>query len=96
MIEIWSPRAIRHLEEAWDFISSDSPASADLVVERVFSAVDLLKTQPQMGRVGRVDGTRELAVPRTSYLIVYRVLAGALELIAILHGSQQWPDSFED
>ncbi len=91
MKEIWSPKALLQLEDLWDFIADDSKAAADSVVERIFASVDLLKTQPEMGRSGRMAGTRELVIPRTPYFIVYRVKRGGLELIALLHGSQRWP-----
>ncbi len=91
MKEIWSPKALLQLEGLWDFIADDSKAAADSVVERILLSVDLLKTQPEMGRSGRVAGTRELVIPRTPYFIVYRVKRGGLELIALLHGSQRWP-----
>lgn len=91
MKEIWSPKALGHLEQLWRFIAQDSEIAADQVVQRIFDSVDLLKTQPEMGRVGRLAGTRELVVPRTPYFVVYRVRRGGLELIAVLHGSQRWP-----
>ncbi|MGH9660026.1 MAG: type II toxin-antitoxin system RelE/ParE family toxin, partial [Bryobacteraceae bacterium] len=52
---------------------------------------DLLASQPQMGRPGRVLGTRELVVPDTPYIIPYRVRGERLELIAVFHGAQKWP-----
>ena len=73
MKEIWSPKALLQLEGLWNFIADDSKAAADSVVERIFASVDLLKTQPEMGRSGRMAGTRELVIPRTPYFIVYRV-----------------------
>ena len=91
MKEIWSPKALLQLEGLWNFIADDSKAAADSVVERIFASVDLLKTQPEMGRSGRMAGTREMVIPRTPYFIVYRVKRGGLDLIALLHGSQRWP-----
>ena len=91
MKEIWSPKALLQLEGLWNFIADDSKAAADSIVERIFASVDLLKTQPEMGRSGRMAGTREMVIPRTPYFIVYRVKRGGLDLIALLHGSQRWP-----
>ena len=58
---------------------------------RILEAVDLLEPQPEIGRPGRILGTRELVVPRTPYLIPYRVRKGRIELIAIFDGHQQSP-----
>jgi toxin ParE1/3/4 len=81
---IWSPRAIRHLVALRRNIGWDS--------ERILRAVDLLATQPGMGRPGRILRTRELVVPGTGYIIPYRVRGERLELIAVFHGRQRWPE----
>jgi plasmid stabilization system protein ParE len=91
MTVVWSRRAVRHLRALLDSISSDGPLRAELVAARILETVELLATQPHMGRPGRVVGTRELVVPRTPYLIPYRVRGQRLELIAVFHGRQKWP-----
>jgi toxin ParE1/3/4 len=88
---IWSPRAIRHLVALREHIAKDSEQNATLVAQRILHSVELLQTQPDMGRPGRVVGTRELVVPNTPYLIPYRVRRERLELIAVFHGHQKWP-----
>ncbi|MGD0772408.1 MAG: type II toxin-antitoxin system RelE/ParE family toxin [Candidatus Solibacter sp.] len=88
---IWSRRAIRHLVALRAYIARDSEQNAALVVTRILKAVDLLQTQPEMGRPGRVFGMRELVVPGTPYIIPYRVRGERLELIAVFHGRRQWP-----
>ena len=65
--------------------------NAALVAERILRAIDVLATQPQMGRPGRVPGTRELVIPDTGFIIPYRGRGERLELIAIFHGRQRWP-----
>ncbi len=88
---VWSPRAIRHLVALRDHIAQDSEQNAALVAQRILHSVELLQTQPDMGRPGRVVGTRELVVPKTPYIIPYRVRRESLELIAVFHGHQKWP-----
>ena len=91
MNAVWSPRAVRHLIALRQYIAKDSEQSAALVSQRILRAVELLRTQPGMGRAGRVAGTRELVVPNTPYIIPYRVRLGRLELLAVFHGRQRWP-----
>ena len=88
---IWSRRAIRHLGAIRAYIDRESDQNAALVAKRILKAVELLQTQPAMGRPGRVLGTRELVVPGTPYIIPYRVRGERLELIAVFHGRRQWP-----
>jgi addiction module RelE/StbE family toxin len=88
---IWSPRAIRHLTALREYIAEDSEQNAAAVAKRILNAVDLLSSQPEIGRPGRIAGTRELVVSGTPYIIPYRVHRGRLELIAVFHGRQRWP-----
>ena len=85
---IWSPRAIRHLIALREYIAKDSEENAARIAERLLGAVELLATQPEMGRPGRVLGTRELVVADKGYIIPYRVHRDRLELMAVFHGRQ--------
>jgi len=89
---IWSRRAIRHLIALRDYIAQDGADNASLVAERILNHVELLATQPQMGRPGRIVGTRELVIGGLPYIIPYRIRGERLELIAVFHGRQKWPD----
>ncbi len=88
---VWSRRAIRHLNELREYIEKDSEQNAALVARRIFKAVDLLESHPEMGRPGRVIGTRELVVTDSPYIIPYRVRRERLEFLAVFHGRQKWP-----
>ena len=88
----WSPRSIRHLKALHYYIAQDNLTAADGVARRILDSVELLEGHPRIGRPGRVAGTRELAVPGTPYVIPYRVRGERLELIAVFHGRQRWPD----
>jgi plasmid stabilization system protein ParE len=91
---VWTRRAIRHFVHLRGFIEKDSEHNAALVAGRILKAVDLLQLHPEIGRPGRVTGTRELVVPDTPFIIPYRVRRERLELIAVLHGRQKWPAKF--
>jgi toxin ParE1/3/4 len=91
---LWSRRAIANLTALRDYIAEDSPASAATVAQRVLKTVELLAEEPQIGRPGRISGTRELIVPGTPYIVPYRVRGDKLELIAVFHGRQNWPTHF--
>ena len=35
--------------------------------------------------------TRELVVPSTPYIVVYRVQEEYVEILRVIHGSRKWP-----
>ena len=92
MTVVWSRRAIENLVALRGYIAEDSPRSAGSVAHKILGAVELLTAQPHIGRPGRITGTRELVVAGTPYVIPYRVRGGRLELLAVFHGRQKWPD----
>jgi plasmid stabilization system protein ParE len=87
----WLRTALRNLDEEAAYIAADDPAAARLVVGRVLAAVDLLVDQPALGRPGRVPGTRELVVPKTRYLVPYRVRRDTIEILRVFHTSRRLP-----
>lgn len=88
---IWSRKAIRHLIALREYIAKDSEQNAGLIARRILDTADLLIAHPQMGRTGRVVGTRELVVPGTPYVIPYRVRHEHLEILAVFHGRRERP-----
>lgn len=90
---VWTPRARAERINAIDYIAEDSPSAALAQLNRIERQTDMLIPHPEMGRVGRRQGTRELVISRTPFIIVYRVKGKRIEVIRLLHGSQQWPSS---
>ena len=91
MTVVWSPRAIGHLAGLRAYIAREDPGAAVRTAATLLAAVDRLAELPNLGRPGRVSGTRELVVPGTRYVIPYRVRGERLEIIAVFHGRQRWP-----
>ena len=92
---VWSPEAIQDLISLRAYIAEESPAGARRIVARILHDVEhLLPDNPQMGRPGRVSGTRELVLPQTPYIVPYRVQRFTLQILRVFHGARRWPDSF--
>jgi toxin ParE1/3/4 len=85
----WTPISLRDLDALHSYISEDNSAAAIEVVETSLKGIEALTRNPQMGRTGRVPGTRELVI--TPYLIAYRPRKSVIEILAIIHGSRRWP-----
>jgi toxin ParE1/3/4 len=88
---VWSPRAIEHLAHLRAYIARDNPRAANRIASALLEAVERLAELPNLGRPGRVAGTRELVGPGTPYVIPYRLRADGLEVIAVFHERQKWP-----
>ena len=88
---IWPRRAIGHLTSLRRYVAEEAEGSAAPVARRILDAVALPATQPEIGRPGRIVGTRELVVPQTLYVIPYRIRRERLELPAVFDGRQRWP-----
>ncbi len=65
----WLRTALRNLDEEAVYIATDDPKAARLVVERILKSVISFVEQSNLGRPGRVAGTRELVVARTRYIV---------------------------
>ena len=90
----WTAPALRDLEAIGDYIAHDNPRAADRVVLRILDQTDLLATHPEIGRPGRIAGTRELVIADTPYIVPYRLRGAEIEILAVFHGARNWPERF--
>ena len=86
---IWSPQAIEDVEAIRAYVARDSPRYADLLVERLVSAVEHLETDPLSGRVvPEVGNDTVREIIHGNYRIVYRVRPDLLEIVTVFHGAR--------
>ncbi|PZD75478.1 Toxin RelE2 [Acaryochloris thomasi RCC1774] len=90
---VWLPAAVQDIIHIRTYISDNDPVSARNVAQRIDQSVSNLAKMPNMGRPGRLLGTRELVVSGTPYLAVYRVQNSRVEILRVLHGRQPFPDN---
>lgn len=88
---VWLKRALNDRDAQLDYIAKDNPMAAISQGDRIEDQVDQLLQHPQLGRLGRKQGTRELVISRTPFIVVYRIKGKRIELLRLLHGSQKWP-----
>ncbi len=91
----WTVFAMIDRKEIFDTIAADSKRNAVAVDDRIESQVDLLIDTPEIGRLGRISGTRELVIQRTPYIVAYKMEEEAIVILRVLHGARQWPSSLE-
>lgn len=91
----WRDEAKADAREALEYIAQDNLAAAYGVYGEIEQQqLALLADFPKMGRSGRVKGTREWVVARTPYIVAYRIKGDAVQVLRVLHGTQQWPRRF--
>jgi toxin ParE1/3/4 len=95
MTVVWSPEAIEDLTSLRAYIAEDDPAAAQAVVLRIIQHIEQsLPNHPQIGRPGRVAGTRELVVPKTPFIVPYRLQEHVIQILRVYHGARRWPEGF--
>jgi len=71
---IWSPLALGKLEESAKFIALDKQSAAKKWVNDIFDHVEMLCSQPEMGReVPELSDSRYREIVFGSYRIIYKI-----------------------
>lgn len=90
----WTRLAVEDLNLAYEYIAAENPSAARAVIARIESAVNTLRAHPEIGRSGRVEGTRELIISGTPFIVAYRIGRNRVEIVAVIHGARRWRTSF--
>jgi toxin ParE1/3/4 len=90
-----SPRASSDLIEIWSYIADDSVANADAFIDKLHETMQLLAGKPGSGRHREELAPGMQSFPFGWYIIFYRVVAGAIEIVRVLHGARDSENIFE-
>lgn len=88
---VWTRPAIQDRDHQIRYIAKENPTAAREQLRRIRKQYPVLGQHPEMGRPGRVPETCELIISRTPFVLVYRLTPEQVEILRMLHGSQQWP-----
>lgn len=89
---VWSPLDVKRASEIVDYISQDKPLAADNWINTVFTKVDQLKANPEIGRI--VPEIKELQFRELiygNYRIIYHIGIKQISILTIRHGKQILP-----
>ena len=87
----WLRSALRDLEAEVAYIEERDKEAAKQLYALIRGRVASLAQFPDLGRAGRVFGTRELVLERYPYIIPYRVKNDTVEVLRIFHTSRKQP-----
>ena len=87
----WTTDAADDLERICDYIATSRPRAAQNVAATIVARIADLERFPELGRRGRVEGTRELTFSSLPFVAIYELHSAEVHVLRILHGARQWP-----
>jgi addiction module RelE/StbE family toxin len=93
----WTKQALSDLEAIGDYIARDSPAIAQLFVNRIINSVIRLESFPQSGRIvpeAKRETIREVIF--RNYRIVYSLEDETIYILTIFHASKLATNLIDD
>lgn len=87
-------QALANLDDAVEYIAGNNHAAAKNVAQQIWQSSQLLALQPNLGRPGRVAGTRELVTSNLPYILPYIQKGSAVYILRVVHTSMMWLRDF--
>ena len=92
----WRRNAQFDLAEIDAHIQEENPQAANRVVSAIRRETVQLAHTPLIGRLGRVENTRELVMTKLPFIVAYQVTPSAVEILAVIHTARLWPENFAE
>ena len=89
MMVFWSDRAKANFDSVLAYLKQRSPAGARRIRARIERSIRLLADFPSIAPPSRHAGLRQMVVPSTPYIVVYRINEDRVEIRAIIHAKQR-------
>ncbi|GJH30915.1 type II toxin-antitoxin system RelE/ParE family toxin [Caballeronia novacaledonica] len=89
MIVEWRARARADRIKLFDYIAEDNPTAALELDDEIEAKTDALPEHPELYRIGRIRGTREMVLA-PNYILVYRIIKrkAIIEIVRIVGARQ--------
>lgn len=87
---VWTRPAYTDRKAIREYIAQHAPAAALALDELLSEKAGLLVDHPDLGRTGRVVGTRELVAHR-NYVLIYDTARDLVRVLRVLHAAKPWP-----
>ena len=87
---VFRQQAIDDLAAIAAYISRESPAGADKVIQKIHRTIfKTLANFPSGGRLDRATGAREFPVAGLPYLVIFLASEDLLYIVAVFHTSRE-------
>lgn len=90
MLISWSPNSKEDYRNICSYLISHNILAALDIINRIDGSIGLLSENPYIGRKSEFTEARELVVPQTNYIVIYRIKTDVVELMQIYHAKQNW------
>ena len=91
---VWLDEALEDLKSIGDYIAQENANAAYDVLIRIKDTADNLSRHSEIGRPGRVFGTREIVMSDLPYILAYQITDRDIRILAVMHTSRKWPENF--
>lgn len=97
---VLAPEALDDLDLVWVYIAQDNPEAADRVIESTYKTCEILAAHPELGRLRRFPGNHPpnirsfVVTDFPNYVIFYRAVPEGVEIVRVLHGTQNIEEFF--
>jgi toxin ParE1/3/4 len=89
MLLRWTLQALNDLKTiSYRIEQQRNLATANRVCRHIYDSIQTLRQHPHTGRHGAEEGTRELVISVSPYIVVYRVHVEIIQILRIWHGAQ--------
>jgi toxin ParE1/3/4 len=98
VIVSYRKRALRQLDEIYDYLRERNPVAAAAVMARIAASISHVADYPFMGRKTDRNGVHMHAIVDYPYLIFYRinVAKDEVRVISVRHGARRHPGFQEE
>lgn len=88
---LWLSEALLEKDAVIDYIATHSVVAALSINDAIDRQVGQLAEFPYLGKKGRVEGTFELVISSTPYVVSYRLYASEVQVLHVFHARRNWP-----
>lgn len=88
MAVLWSKKAKKDLFRVEKYSQQFGENTVQKLMAFLFKSIESLELWPNLGKSGRLSGTRELSLSKYPFIIVYRYQQQFIEILGIFHASQ--------
>lgn len=86
-----SKLALRNLDEIATYYETKQNGLGYRFAKYYYQQIEILIIMPNIGRPGKVFGTREVVLQEFPYLVIYRIRKKHIQILRIFHQQRCYP-----